>query len=106
LLEGLKEASREHSLEGLEVFIFTDNTTTEATFWKGPPRSKALSEIVLEMRKLEMTTNMRILHVVHVSGRRMIQQGTDGLSRADLSLSSNLISGSTNTISSVVRRIP
>ena len=29
-----------------------------------------------------MTTDL-ILHVVHVSGRRMIQQGTDGLSRAD-----------------------
>mmetsp|Transcript_7983 Transcript_7983/g.19280 ORF Transcript_7983/g.19280 Transcript_7983/m.19280 type:complete len:1317 (-) Transcript_7983:1541-5491(-) len=82
LLEGLKLSARDHSLQGLEVFIFTDNTTTESAFWKGTSKSRELSEIILEMRRLEMTTDL-ILHVVHVSGKRMIKQGTDGLSRAD-----------------------
>ena len=43
LLEGLKEASREHS---------TDNTTTEAAFWKGTSQSKALSKIVLQILQM------------------------------------------------------
>jgi hypothetical protein len=37
---------------------------------------------VLRLRRLEMENNM-IIHVVHVSGKRMIDQGTDSLSRAD-----------------------
>ena len=82
LLQGLKRATRDHGLHGLEIFIFTDNTTAEATFWKGSSKNKDLSDLVLEMRKLEMENDL-ILHVIHVSGTRMIQQGTDGLSRAD-----------------------
>ena len=38
--------------------------------------------LVLRLRKLEMDHDM-IIHVVCVSGKRMIAQGTDGLSRAD-----------------------
>jgi hypothetical protein len=82
LLQGLKRATQDHGLHGLEIFIFTDNTTAEATFWKGSSKNKDLSDLVLEMRKLEMENDL-ILHVIHVSGTRMIQQGTDGLSRAD-----------------------
>jgi hypothetical protein len=41
-----------------------------------------LFDLVLWLRKLEMHSNL-IIHVVHVSGKRMIDQGTDGLSRAD-----------------------
>ena len=82
LLEGLRRAIHDHALEGLEVFIFTDNTTAESTYWKGWSRDKALSDIVLEMRKLEMEHDI-VLHIIHVSGSRMIRQGTDGLSRAD-----------------------
>jgi hypothetical protein len=69
-------------LEGCELFIFTDNMTAEAAFWKGSSRSRNLVELVLRLRKLEMEHGM-IIHVVHISGRRMIQQGSDGLSRAD-----------------------
>mmetsp|Transcript_18229 Transcript_18229/g.45121 ORF Transcript_18229/g.45121 Transcript_18229/m.45121 type:complete len:1319 (-) Transcript_18229:2184-6140(-) len=82
LLEGLRRAIKAHRLQGLELFIFTDNTTAESTFWKGSSRDEALSYVVLEMRKLEMEFDL-LLHVVHVSGSRMIRQGTDGLSRAD-----------------------
>jgi len=82
LLEGLRRAISDHELNGLEIFIFTDNTTAEATFWKGWSKNKSLSNIVLELRKLEMQYDVQ-LHVIHVSGSRMIRQGTDGLSRAD-----------------------
>mmetsp|Transcript_18233 Transcript_18233/g.45137 ORF Transcript_18233/g.45137 Transcript_18233/m.45137 type:complete len:1296 (-) Transcript_18233:2196-6083(-) len=82
LLEGLRRAVEDHNLHGLELFIFTDNTTAESTFWKGSSSDQALSSVVLEMRKLEMEYDLT-LHVIHVSGSRMIKQGTDGLSRAD-----------------------
>src|SRR6056300_31347 len=82
LLEGLRRAIDDHKLSGLEIFIFTDNSTAETTYWKGSSKNKELSRIVLEMRKLEMENDL-ILHVIHVSGTRMIQQGTDGISRAD-----------------------
>ena len=42
-----------------------------------------LSELALCLHKLEMTAGMD-LHIIHVTGTRMIAQGTDGLSRGDL----------------------
>jgi len=73
---------KRHELHGSEIFIFTDNSTAEAAFWKGSSTSEKLFELVLELRKLEMDHSLH-LHVVHVSGRRMIKQGMDSLSRGD-----------------------
>lgn len=70
------------TLRGYELFMFTDNTTAEAAFWKGTSASPLLFELVLRLKRLEMDHDI-ILHVIHVSGKRMIAQGTDGLSRAD-----------------------
>ena len=84
LLDGLERAAKDYSLSGLELFIFTDNSTAEGAFWKGTSKSKLLSRIALQMRQLEMKYDL-IIHVIHVSGKRMIKQGTDGLSRADQS---------------------
>jgi hypothetical protein len=82
LAEHLERTVREKDLRGVEIFIFTDNTMAEAAFWKGHSKSRKLFEIVLRLKKLEMNHDL-LLHVVHVSGRRMIHQGTYGLSRAD-----------------------
>jgi hypothetical protein len=82
LVEFAEGKVRTKDLEGCELFIFTDNTTAEAAFWKGSSKSRKLFDLVLRLRKLEMEHDM-IIHVVHVSGKRMIAQGTDGLSRAD-----------------------
>lgn len=60
----------------------TDNSTAKAAFWKGTSTSLPLFKLVLELKQLEMESDI-ILHVIHVSGKRMIAQGTDGLSRAD-----------------------
>ena len=62
--------------------MFTDNSTTEGAFWKGTSTSPKLLELVLRLRKLEMKSGL-ILHLIHVSGRRMIDCGVDGLSRGD-----------------------
>ena len=45
--------------------------------------SKKLFELVLRLKKLELFIGS-IIHFVHVSGHRMIAQGTDGTSRGDL----------------------
>jgi hypothetical protein len=82
LVEFLERSVKGHELDGSEIFIFTDNTTSEAAFWKGTSSFPLLFNLVLRLRKLEMDANL-IIHVVHVSGKRMIDQGTDGLSRAD-----------------------
>ncbi|KAL7581700.1 hypothetical protein ACA910_022243 [Epithemia clementina (nom. ined.)] len=68
---------------GTEVLMFTDNSTSEAAFYKGTSKSKLLFDLVIRLRKLEMGGNISV-HVVWVAGSRMIDQGTDGLSRGDL----------------------
>jgi hypothetical protein len=82
LVEFLEGAVIDHKLAGSEVFIYTDNSTSEAAFWKGSSTSHLLFELVLRLRMLEIDHNI-LLHVVHIAGKRMIHQGTDELSRAD-----------------------
>ena len=82
VVEYLEKRGAAGHLDKSEVFMFTDNSTTEAAFWKGNSHSRKFCGLVLRLRQLEMRTGM-ILHFVHVSGKRMIAQGTDGLSRGD-----------------------
>lgn len=69
---------------GAEFYLFTDNAVAEGAFYKGTSSNRALFELVLRLRQLELHHSLS-LHVTHVSGRRMIAQGTDGLSRGDFS---------------------
>ena len=62
--------------------MFTDNSTAEAAFFKGTSSSELLFELILRLRKIEMTGLCNI-YMIHVAGTRMINQGTDGLSRGD-----------------------
>ena len=68
--------------KGTEVFIFTDNFVFESIFYKGSSTLPRLHEVVVELRKLEMSGDF-IVHVVWIAGTRMITQGSDGLSRGD-----------------------
>lgn len=70
-------------LEDCELFLFTNNSTAKAAFYKGTSSSQKLFNLVLQLRDLQMRSGMH-LHVVHVAGKRMIAQGTDGVSRGDL----------------------
>ena len=84
-LENLAQALKDlvkNSSGGSEVFIFPDNSTAESAYFKGTSSSKSLFNIVLRLRKLEFRSGIKI-HFIHVSGSRMIVQGTDGLSRGD-----------------------
>ena len=67
---------------GTEVFICTDNKVAEATYFKGSAKSRELHEMIVELRKLEMDSGL-IVHFLWISGKRMIEQGTDGLSRGE-----------------------
>ena len=70
-------------LRNCEFFLFTDNSTAESCFYRGNSKSKLLHALVLSLRVLEVEYCMT-LHVVHISGKRMIAQGTDGCSRGSL----------------------
>jgi len=82
LVDAIEELVTKQDLRGVEIFLFTDNSTAEGAFWKGNSSSRKLFELVLRLKKLEWDFGLN-LHVVHVAGKRMIAQGTDGLSRAD-----------------------
>jgi hypothetical protein len=66
-----------------ELFLFTDNSTAEAAYYRGNSSNKHLFELVVRLRLLDMTSNLR-LHLLHIAGTRMIQQGTDAISRGSL----------------------
>jgi hypothetical protein len=83
LVETCEEEAAAGRLYNAEFFLFTDNLTAESCFFRGSSNSKLLHELVLRLRQLEMDYNL-IIHVIHVSGERMIAQGTDGGSRGCL----------------------
>jgi hypothetical protein len=84
LLDGLEEMVRSGRVKDAEVFLFTDNSTAEAVFYRGNSSSRPLFELMLRLRKVEMDGGLN-LGVIHVVGTQMIEQGTDGGSRGDLS---------------------
>ncbi len=63
-----------------EIFIFTDNSTAEAAYFKLTSKSQGLFELILCLQFVHLHAAMT-LHFVHVSGNRVIAQWTDGLSR-------------------------
>lgn len=83
LVETAEEEAAAGKLAGTEFFIFTDNSTAESSFYRGSSSSKLLHGLVLRLRLLEIKYSV-IIHLIHVSGTRMIAQGTDGTSRGSL----------------------
>jgi hypothetical protein len=83
LVDGLEEMVRLGRVKDAEVFLVTDNTTAEAVFYRGNSTTRPLFELMLRLRKVEMDGGLN-LRVIHVAGSRMIEQGTDGGSRGDL----------------------
>jgi hypothetical protein len=69
---------------GSEIFVFTDNFVSERAFYDGLAKSVLLHELVVRLRKLEMDGHI-FIRFIWIAGTRMIWQGTDGLSRGDLS---------------------
>jgi hypothetical protein len=61
----------------------TDNRVFEGAYYKGHLPSAKLNGIVFRLHKAERDGGF-ILHVLHISGKRMKATGVDGLSRGDL----------------------
>ena len=82
-VKATEELAAQGELRDCELFLFTDNSTTESCFWRGSSHSPKLHQLVVRLRLLEMKQGLQI-HLIHVSGKRMIAQGTDGCSRGFL----------------------
>ena len=52
LLDSLEGFASTENLRGSEVFLFTDNSTAEATYWKGTSRSPRLFYLILRLKSL------------------------------------------------------
>jgi hypothetical protein len=83
LVDTLSQMAEQGELSGSEVFVFTDNSTAEAAFNRGSSSNRKLFDMVKQVKLMEMLFKTRI-HIIHVAGKRMIAQGTDGLSRGCL----------------------
>jgi hypothetical protein len=79
----LSEESLSNTLSGYEFYLFTGNAVAEAAFFKGTSSNQRLFDLVVRLKKLELAHGFT-LHVIHVAGQRMQDQGTDGLSHGDL----------------------
>ena len=79
----LEKAATEEDLSGTEFFFFTDNDVSEGAIHKGTSSSPLLFELILRLKTLELSSETKF-NFVHVAGTRMIQQGTDGLSRGNM----------------------
>ena len=64
------------------VFVLTDNSAFEGSYYKSHSTSRELSNIVFHLYKAQRSGGF-ILHVLHISGKRMKATGMDGLSRGD-----------------------
>ena len=83
VVEAVLTEARKGRLFQTVVFLFTDNSTVESAMVKGNTPIEALFELVETLKGAEMKYSF-MLHVIHVSGSRMIYQGTDGVSRGEL----------------------
>ena len=83
LVETLERSGLDGELKGKEIFLFTDNSTAESIAAKGSSTSPLLFELVTRLYKLSMNF-MCLVNIISVAGMKMIEQGTDGLSRGDL----------------------
>jgi hypothetical protein len=83
LADRLERLVLDRSLVDHKVFLITDNSAFEGAYYKGHSPSRHLSEIVFRVHKAERDGGF-LLHVIHISGKRMKASGVDGLSRGDL----------------------
>lgn len=83
LVEDMEAEARSGEMQDAEVFLCTNNSTSESCFYKGSSSSKVLHVLILRLHKLSMEYGI-IIHLIHVAGKRMIAQGTDGCSRGVL----------------------
>ena len=80
VLQQLHHSPLREEVRDVVLFYFTDNVVTYYIGASGSSTSPALHELIKLARNYEMLLGCR-LQVVHIPGKLMIRQGTDGLSR-------------------------
>jgi hypothetical protein len=70
-------------LKNHKVFLITDNSAFKGAYYKGLSHSRELLDIVFRIHKAERDGGF-VLHVIHISGKRMKASGVNGLSRGDM----------------------
>ena len=80
VLQQLHHSPLREEVRDVVLFYFTDNVVTYYIGASGSSTSPGLHELIKQARNYEMMLGCR-LQVVHIPGKLMIQQGTDGLSR-------------------------
>jgi hypothetical protein len=83
IVSAVEEQGKLGNLKGVQYFLFTDNSTVEAGLHKGNTPSRKLFGLIVKLRAIQLQTDCD-LFVSHVSGKRMMAQGTDGISRGNL----------------------
>ena len=76
----LKKEGANGNLQDTTVVLCTDNITVERAFYKGNASSAKLFDLILRAKLLEVSHRCKI-YVSHVSGKRMMPQGKDAISR-------------------------
>ncbi|KAL7575063.1 hypothetical protein ACA910_000434 [Epithemia clementina (nom. ined.)] len=66
-----------------EVPIFTDNQHAKSGFYRGTAKSPEVLNLMFRLHRI-LIKGYAFIPIVWIAGRKMIDQGTDGLSRADL----------------------
>ena len=83
IVTALEDEARAGNLSHSEIIMFTDNSTVESCCTRGTSSSQKLLDLVIQLRSLTTKYGLKI-NVFHISGTRMIAQGTDGVSRGFL----------------------
>ena len=77
----IEDLSCSDSLHNVELFIFTDSTTSEAGCYRGTSANAKLFSLVLRLRRVEMKGTTQI-NVIYVACSQIIDHDMDGLSQA------------------------
>ena len=83
LVKDLELEEKDSNLADTWLIFATDNKVAERCIYKGKSLSEKLYDLIVRLRSLELRPGARLL-LTHVSGKRMIHQGTDGVYRGSL----------------------
>ncbi len=83
LTDRFEQLVADRALQNHKVFLITDNLVFKGAFYKGHSPSRELSDIVFRVHKAQRD-GAYVLHLIHISGKRMKASGVDGLSQSNL----------------------
>lgn len=84
LVEMVEAEWKAGRMQGVELFLCTDNQVSESCYYYATSTSEELFGLVVRLKMLELRGGLKI-HILWVAGTRQIASGIDGLSRGNLS---------------------